>query len=578
MQTNRLVLAAAVATASLAAQQTFPLPNSSPSTTAVEGTAPFLIPARMTQTPIVNRDTLTLSHALPASFGNWDMIAFDPTSRHIFVPCEVGSGAGVFRYDTVTGSQATLLLGNGSGTRNPDPNTWSATSDDYARLDPATYTPNGTVLTGEETTGGRLFEIMNPLGNAPFNVRWLDKVPAMSHEGIRFDSQGNLYVIDENNSGSIYKYVPANPADLAVGQTFVLVVDAYATHPNAAPAENWNSASNQLAPRTGPATWVPITDATGNATTISNPFAYVTTTGGRDAADEVLGTPYGRPEDLDFNRLANGNECLYCCVTSEHAVLSIELTSTDTATVRVLCDRNTIDLATGAAVGSSLTSPDNLAVDAWGNVYVIEDQNPGDLWKTVDADRDGVAEGIGRLVSLGVGGSEPTGMIFDPNEPYRFVCSIQHPSSGNDALWAFHTRPYPGSDLDLTLAVGVNEVPRTGPGEFVRQAAGFDTVAFRVDSPNGTLYGMPFALMFQPFPTANGPAAFLPPLWLTPLAPMFVLVGGYAGQFPQTLPFGAASVGVTVPPGLAGVSIMAQALGVTANSSIVVTDGVEVVL
>lgn len=576
-RTIRFAVTAAVAAATLAAQESFPLDASAGTTTSTANTAPFVAPLRMKQTLVTDRTAL-LGRGLAPSLNTWDMVAFSADSRYVFIPSENGAGAGLFRYDTQTGSQVAILHGNGSGSRQSNPAAWVANSDDYSRVDPCTLTPFGTILVGEETTGGRLFEVTNPLSNGPFTVRWLSKIPAVSHEGVRLDNQGNLYVIDEDNSGSLYKFVPAVPGDLSVGQTFVLRVDGYAADPNARPNESWNSTQNLLTSRFGPATWVPITDAVGNALTVADPFAYVTTTGGRTAADEVGGTPYGRPEDLDFNVLANGHQCFYVSVTSEHAVVSVELTGATTAVVRQFCSRSTIDLATGAAIGTALTSPDNIAVDAFGSVYVVEDNEPGDIWKTIDADRDGVAESMGRLVSLGVGGSEPTGMIFDPNDPYRFLVVVQHPTSGNDALWSFDTRPYDGSDLDLRLACGVNAAPRVGPGEFVRDAGAFQTVAFRVDSPNGSLHGAPFALLIQPFSTAIGMQRFLPPLWLSPFAPSFALVGGFAGQFPTVLPFGPASIAVIVPPGLAGVSVMAQALGIAPNGAIHATDGIEVAL
>jgi hypothetical protein len=575
--TSALLILAATA----AAQDSFPLPSStiSGSTNSQANVAPFVAPMRFEQTWVTDRNTLN-ALGLPASFGNWDMIDLDPSGRFIFVPAEVGTGAGVFRYDTVTGSFVTLMLGNGTGVRHADPATHNPYNDDYARFDPCTWTPNNTILLGEETTGGRMFEVLNPLSQAgPYQVRWLDKIPAIAHEGTRFDSQGNLYVVDENNSGSIYKYVPAVPGDLSVGQTFVLCVDAYTNDPNAAPAENWDSAANLAAARLGPATWVQITDAIGAPLTTADPYAYVVTTGGRDAADEIRATPYGRPEDLDLNFLANGNEALYCAITSEAAVLCIELTGATTANVRHLVNRSTIDLATGAAVGTRLASPDNLAVDAFGNIYVIEDQNPGDVFKVIDADRDGVAESMGIMLSLGISGSEPTGMIFDPTDPYRFYIAIQHPSSGNEALWSFRTRPYPGSvGADLELKTGVDAVPSTGTGEFVKSANPGQVVSINVDSPQGSLYGRPFAVLMQAFGTEFGTRAFLPPLWMNPFQTIVPLAGGPAGAFTVILPYGGSSNGIMVPAGLSGLSAIVQAAVVDEQSRLVLTDAHEIVL
>ncbi|MCB0586074.1 MAG: DUF839 domain-containing protein, partial [Phaeodactylibacter sp.] len=157
--------------------------------------------------------------------------------------------------------------------------------------------------------------------------------------------------------------------------------------------------------------------------------------GGRLAADEVNGTPYGRPEDLEIV-----DKMLFLAVTSEQMVLSIELVSESSAMVRVFASRSTLDSANGVPVGEALASPDNLASDADGTIYIVEDQNPGDIWVTVDADHDGVAESMARWASLGVEGSEPTGLIPTSN-PRKFIVSIQHPSSGNDALWEITVDP-----------------------------------------------------------------------------------------------------------------------------------------
>ncbi|MCC7065315.1 MAG: DUF839 domain-containing protein [Planctomycetes bacterium] len=592
---THLTLCVLVAASSLAAQNTFPLPASAVpgSTNSTENTAPFLAPMRMTQSLVTNRNTLN-AQGLPSTFGLWDMSDFDPTGRYIFTPSEVGTGAGVFRYDTQTGQMVVLMVGNTSLPRSADPTTWVATNDNFARFDPCTFTPFGTVLTGEETTGGRLFEVTNPMSNGPFNVRWLTQMPAMSHEGVRFDAAGNLYTVDEDNSGCIYKFVPTVPGDLSAGQTFVLSIDGYAVDPNAAPNETWNSTANRLTTRTGAAHWVALTGPNGQQITTQNPFLYATVNAGRIAADEVMGTPFGRPEDLDKNRLANNNECLYFTATSENTVYGIELTGSNTATVRTFCNFNTINLATGADVnplqndpytspGSAnpvFSSPDNLAVDHFGNVYVIEDGEPngGDIWKCIDADRDGVAEGMGIFVSLGISGSEPTGMIWHPTNPYRFIVNVQHPASGNDATWQFDTRPYAGSNGDLQLLTGVNAVSTTGPGEFVKTALANSVVGFQTVSPNGSLNGQPFAVLLQPVSTFAGATPFLPPLWMSPFQAIIPLVGGPIGQFHTVLPFNGSSTAVQVPAFLAGISVIAQSIGVASNGSLVCSDAHEIVL
>jgi len=274
---------------------------------------------------------------------------------------------------------------------------------------------------------------------AAAQTRWLSKVPAVSHEGLRFDKALNLYFIDESNTGSIYKYVPLVPGNLAVGQTFVLKVTAYTGNVTA----NWDA--NLASPRVGPAIWVPITDAVGNKLTVADPFQYNASisTGGRAAADEVGGTPYGRPEDMSITVDNQGREILLFAATSENAVYTIVLLDALTAEVKVFCSRNTTNIATGLPVGTDLGSPDNMALDADGTVYVIEDQGPAnaDIWQAVDADKDGVADYLARWLGMGVTGAEPTGLFFHPNNLDTAIVAIQHPTSRNDAVWELTAAP-----------------------------------------------------------------------------------------------------------------------------------------
>lgn len=456
-------------------------------TLAGENNNPFLLPPGFTQTKITDRNTLD-ALGLPSTFGNWDMVSFAAPENiagvaspdvvdTIFIPTEVSGGAGVIRYDVPSGTFVTLMegVGGGNAARQQNPANFNSLNDEFTRLDASTYTPHNTVITGEETTGGRLFEITNPFASntADAGVVWRDNIPAVAHEGLRFDSQGTLYFVDENNSGSIYKFVPTQMGDLSVGQSFVLSVDGYLLDNTVDPSASWNDASNASSLRTGAATWVPITDADGNKLTTVDPFVFgnalvgqsdTTGTAGRDAADEIKGTPYGRPEDVVIGTLANGNEVLYVALTSENIVLSIDLdpnfdgVGNESFVKEFMNVTVTADTMGNNPVGSGandssygLDDPDNLAIDANGNLYIIEDENPGDIWRTYDSDGDGVAEEVALWASLGQFGSEPTGLIADPTNPNRFIVSIQHPDSGNDAVWAILT-PEPSSAIFLIAA------------------------------------------------------------------------------------------------------------------------------
>lgn len=478
---KKTILATVIAAACANAYAIDPFtPLSSPAKLADvnEATAPFVLPSGWLQEKITDRDTLSLgagsgyatnpANEFKGTFSDWDMVDVSADGRFIYIPFEVQTGAGVGRYDRTTGTYTTLMAGNNTGSFESDPTKWNHLNDDFGAFDPAVLTPWGTLLVGEEWSGnGRLFEIHNPataVNNATTQASWLSMIPSVSHEGVKFDSAGNLYFVDEYNSGSLYRFVPNTAGDLASGRTEVLVVNDFAGDPEA----NFSFADT----RTGSASWVAITDGLGNALTAADPFDFTTPgsspvkpgRGGRAAADEVNGTPYGRPEDLEFAKLGNGNDAILFATTSENIIYTIDLGADGNSpvvieTVNALTTPDTLgnnpvgdDFGDGAGDpvpggrndnNYGLDDPDNLFVENGPNgelqIFILEDDNPGDVWMATDGDRDGVAEKIELFASLGGFGSEPTGWIADPLGGY--LVNIQHPASDNDALWRIYQAP-----------------------------------------------------------------------------------------------------------------------------------------
>lgn len=87
---------------------------------------------------------------------------------------------------------------------------------DFSRLDGIEWAPWGNLLMAEENgASGRLFEC-EAWG---LTLACVDRpaVGRMSHEGLAVDAQGNVYVGDELNGGSIYKFVPTRRGDLSSG-------------------------------------------------------------------------------------------------------------------------------------------------------------------------------------------------------------------------------------------------------------------------------------------------------------------------------------------------------------------------
>lgn len=460
--------------------------------------SPWQTPAGISQQNLmsmqeVEADVTQSIQRVPAGRNSsmFDMIAYDPWGRYLFIPHETPLGAGVSRYDLANDRTELIFAGDQGSADTPecdadpeeprDPTeACPAWDKDFAAFDPARWTPNGTVILGEEWSGlGRIVEVMNPLGPAPadpsaaaltegVDYRVLESIAKVAHEGINFSEKWPnkvIYFIDEWNSGSIYmlRLRKEGRYDLG-GQTFVLSVNDFIPS-GGDPTANWNEGPNTTATRFGKAKWIPITDKKGNPLPgVTNPFrdgptndprSNDDTRGGRPAADDVGGTPYGRPEDMEVGKLPNGNEILYITTTSEQAVISVEMTGKKRAIVRQFA----AEASTPKNVGfpnttGVLNSPDNLAQDALGNIYIIEDAPNGgsvggDIWFARDTDSDGVAESLDHFMSIQVNGSEATGMIFDPTDPSKFVVAVQHPQSTDlasvpdgfgDAVWEFDVK------------------------------------------------------------------------------------------------------------------------------------------
>jgi len=388
--------------------------------------APYKLSSpRFSQMTIVARDP---SQAARFDSGNYDMHTVNETGpeagRFLFTVFETGQ-AGIQRTDLRT-MQTTTIWHSPSA---------APALDSHKSFDASRWTPWGSFLTAEESWSdpagptsmyGRLFEVVNPLAEpADIVIKHRDILPRVSHEGLAFDKENNLYFIDERNGSHLFKFTSANPhADngddfFAAGQTFVLRVG-----------------DGTVKEATGAATWIPLTDNNGvalpGAVVVTDPNG-LTAIDGRATPNlpAFLGTDFDRPEDLEIKTLKNHKQLLFVATTTNHKVFSIDL-STDT--VKLFASRDTLDMATGAPAGTPFTNPDNLAIDADGNIYIVEDQPGGieDIWFAKDENNDGVAEAIGKWASLSTVGAESTGLYFDKFRPNVAYVNVQHPDSKVD--------------------------------------------------------------------------------------------------------------------------------------------------
>lgn len=395
--------------------------------------APFVLSSpHFSQINIASRD---VTQANRFDSGNWDMHTVNENGpqagRFLFTVFETGQ-AGIQRTDLRTMQTETIWHSPAA----------APALDSHRSFDASRWTPWGTFLTAEESWSdspatpsiyGRLFEVTNPLAApADIVIKHRDVLPRVSHEGLAFDKKNNLYFIDERNNSHIFKFTSANPhADngddfFAAGQTFVLRVG-----------------NGDVKEATGAATWVPLTDNNG----VALPGAVVVTDpNGLSAIDgratpklpAFLGTAFDRPEDLEIKTLKNGKQMLFVATTTNNKVFSIDLRND---VVKLFVDQNTMDMATGKPVGTQFKSPDNLAIDADGNIYIVEDQPGGfeDTWFAKDENNDGVAEAVGKWASLTTVGAEATGLYFDPFKSNTAYINVQHPSSKVDRTIMFTT-------------------------------------------------------------------------------------------------------------------------------------------
>lgn len=449
--------ALALSAPALAATSNFsnftPLPASAgpiPVGGAGEATPLLLSSPNFSQKAIADRTTQNT--LVPGSnSGSWDMIDTNRTGpnagRYLFMPFEAGS-AGVQRVDLWDSNYSTRTVTIVA------PGTNGFTSGDASR-----WTPWGGYLTAEESWGtgsskGRLFEVTNPTTAVANGGSFVQRsvIPRVSHEGLAFDANKALYFVDELNGGAVYKYVSNNPNAtngndyFASGQSFVLRVGAGGQN------EGTTGAAN-----VGASSWIAITNSTGGAIAGVSTLNADGTIDGRATADHasIKSTGFNRPEDLEIQTVG-GTQRLYFTTTDSGSfnggtsrVYNLDLA---TGEVKLFIDTNTIDLATGLKVGSGLKNADNLAIDADGNMYVIEDRNGGsdnDVWFARDLNKDGdlldAGEGIGRWVSNGTQGSETTGLFFSLTDPNKAYINIQHPSSGNDRLIEISAVPEPST-------------------------------------------------------------------------------------------------------------------------------------
>ena len=282
---------------------------------------------------------------------------------------------------------------------------------DWNRLDGIVWTPWGSLLVTEETEGGRVFEVFLDEED-PTTVDRIEErgeLGALRHEGIGVASDGSVFVIDELNGGSIYKFVPTTRGDLSQGRLYALKLTGLTDA-----AQKWNSAT--FADKVGAFEWVALDQN-------------LVRTDGDAASNAVSATEFGRPEDVQVI-----GQTLYVANTSEDRVVAIDLKKL-TVSSFVQAGVN-VPVENKAAGVTGLNSPDNLAAGPDGALWIVEDNDFSDVYRAgKDLDKDGSADSVELFASLKDEHAETTGIYFGKNPKELFV-SVQHPDKElADGIW-----------------------------------------------------------------------------------------------------------------------------------------------
>jgi uncharacterized protein len=378
-----------------------PIPGSAYGQASSTWEEPFIVPDGFEQTLVADETTLNIYG------GNVDDLTDMNTQnetgiragQYLYRTHEVGSNGSVSVVDLET-SEAEVIA------QNPG----------WRRLDGIRWTPWGTVLFAEEVTGGRLFEMfLDPSDpTTAVRVETRPEVGILRHEGIGALGNGTVFVVDELNGGSIYKFEPTSRGDLSDGQLYALKLTGLTDAEQA-----WDE--DTFTDKVGDFEWVALdmdqvvidADAASNA---------------------VHATEFGRPEDVQVI----GNT-LYVANTTEDRVIAIDFAH-ETVSTFVLPGLN-VPVEDQDEEITGFNGPDNLAKGPDGRLWIVEDNDFSDIWVAdMDNDHDGDADGVHLFASLVDVGAEGTGIYFG-SDPQTLFVNIQHPDKVlADGTWKISRR------------------------------------------------------------------------------------------------------------------------------------------
>lgn len=387
---------------------------------------PWKLPKGFTQTVVSDESNLNI---YPEGLDDWhDMNTVNETGknagRFMYRTHEVRLGRGNSTIDSIGGTVSVVDLKTGI-------TKVLAQDESYTALDGIRWTPWGTLLFAEETAGGRLFEIiLNDDMTSAKEIIDRPDVGRLAHEGIDIDKDGNIYIVDEHRGrtsgcngvvpcgGGIYKFVPNEFGDLSEGSLFVLKVDG--------------------ADGLGNAEWVgPIDPLTA-----------------RESGSYAGGQSYQRPEDVEVI-----GDTLYVAITegprdtaTENGTLEFQSELYEGRVIAInlkeMTVRNFVKPGVNVAIEigkpgeaghqTGFDSVDNLAEAPNGDLIMIEDNKPSDIWfASRKTDQFGASKSVKLFASLTDPEAEGTGIYFSPTDPKTLYVNIQHSAAEDgDGTWA----------------------------------------------------------------------------------------------------------------------------------------------
>ena len=409
-----------------------------------DATAPWKLPKGYTQTVVSDESSLNI---YPEGRDDWhDMNVVNETGpqagRFMYRTHEVRLGNGDDVVDAIGGTVSVVDLYTGETKILAQQ---GGLEDGYTALDGVRWTPWGTLVFAEESSGGRFFEvILNDDMMSAAEIIDRPEVGRLAHEGIDLDADGNIYVVDEyrgrsvgcdnvvNCGGGIYKFIPNTYGDLSSGELYALKVNG--------------------ADGIGKAEWVGPIDPL-NA---------------RTSGTEYGAQSYQRPEDLEVI-----GDTLYVAITEGPRDVATETDMSqenygqlefkkELYEGRVIAiDLNTMQVSNFVKPGMNVAveigkpgeeghqtgfdSVDNLAEAPNGELVMIEDNKPSDIWfaSTDKVTQFGASKKVKLFASLTDPGAEGTGIYFSPTDPDTLYVNIQHSAAEDgDGTWAISKKKH----------------------------------------------------------------------------------------------------------------------------------------